>query len=173
MTGATGYAQDARSNVWEYVGSRRFEQQHDVGDGRLHFIEPDDGSRRWPDDVVPDIVEKSLYPPRRARPMSQEDALPELSHDQYEQLREDIRLRGVQSPVEICANSQEVLDGRARVQACSELKINNYPRRVVGGLDSDEARRHHRLKANCLRRHLDRPALKELILAEMRRKSSE
>ncbi len=103
--------------------------------------------------------------------MSLDDALPELTLDQYEQLREDIRLRGVQSPVEICATSQEVLDGRARVRVCSELKINNYPRRVVGGLDTEEARRHHRLKANCLRRHLDRPALKDLVLAEMRRKA--
>lgn len=102
--------------------------------------------------------------------MSQDD-LPELTLDQYEQLREDIRLRGVQSPVEICATSHEILDGRARVRACAELKINNYPRRVVGGLDSDEARRHHRLKSNCLRRQLDRAALKELVLAEMRRKA--
>src|SRR3954468_19697997 len=100
-----------------------------------------------------------------------DDDLPELTPDQYEQLREDIRLRGVQSAVEICANSHEVLDGRARVRACLELKIGTYPRRVVGGLDSEEARRHHRLKANCLRRQLDRPALKGLVLAEMRRKA--
>jgi len=102
--------------------------------------------------------------------MSQDD-LPELTPDQYEQLREDIRLRGVQTAVELCAISDAVLDGRARVRACQELKINNYPRRVVGGLDSEEARRHHRLKANCLRRQLDRTALKELVLAEMRRKA--
>lgn len=102
--------------------------------------------------------------------MNQDD-LPELTPDQYEQLREDIRLRGVQTPIEICANSHEVLDGRARVRACAEIKLNAYPRRIVGGLDTEEARRHHRLKANCLRRHLDRPALKELVLAEMRRKS--
>jgi len=102
--------------------------------------------------------------------MSQDD-LPELTPDQFDQLREDIRLRGVQTPVEICANSHEILDGRARVRACAEIKLNNYPRRVVGGLDTDEARRHHRLKANCLRRHLDRPALKQLVLAEMRRKA--
>ena len=49
-------------------------------------------------------------------------------------------------------------------------RSTNYPRRVVGGLDSEEARRHHRLKANCLRRQLDRACLKELVLAEMRRK---
>ena len=90
--------------------------------------------------------------------MSQ-DCLPELTPDQFALLREDIRLRGVQTPVEICANSNEILDGRARVRACKELKVSTYPRRVVGGLDSEEARRHHRLKANCLRRQLDRSAL--------------
>jgi ParB-like chromosome segregation protein Spo0J len=102
--------------------------------------------------------------------MTQDD-LPELTPEQYEQLREDIRLRGVQAPVEICAISNSILDGRARVRACSELKIATYPRRIVGGLDSEEARRHHRLKANCLRRQLDRTALKALMLAEMRRKA--
>ena len=99
-----------------------------------------------------------------------DDCLPELTPDQFALLREDIRVRGVQTPVEICANSHEILDGRARVRACENLKVRNYPRRVVGGLDSEEARRHHRLKANCLRRQLDRTALKELVLAEMRRK---
>src|SRR4051812_3637139 len=100
-----------------------------------------------------------------------DDCLPELTPEQFALLREDIRLRGVQTPVEICAVSLEILDGRARVRACEELKVNNYPRRVVGGLDSEESRRHHRLKSNCLRRQLDRPSLKELALAEMRRKS--
>jgi len=100
-----------------------------------------------------------------------QDCLPELTFERYELLRDDIRVRGVQNSVEICANSGEILDGRARIRACKELKIHVYPRRVVGGLNTEEARRHHRLKANCLRRQLDRPALKDLVLAEMRRKA--
>lgn len=103
--------------------------------------------------------------------MSQDDCLPELTNEQFAFLCEDIRLRGVQTPVEICANSNEILDGRARVRACKILKVSTYPRRIVGGLDSEESRRHHRLKSNCLRRQLDRPAFKEVVLAEMRRKA--
>lgn len=103
--------------------------------------------------------------------MNHGDCLPALLPEQFAKLLDDVRLRGVQVPVEICAESGEILDGRARVRACKELKVHNYPRRVVGGLNTDEARRHHRLKANCLRRQLDRQSLKELVLAEMRTKA--
>ncbi|QDV39558.1 DNA methyltransferase [Tautonia plasticadhaerens] len=98
------------------------------------------------------------------------DVLPELSADGHESLREGIRKRGVQVPVEIDAATEEVLDGRARVMICRELGIRHYPRRVVTGLDTEEDRRHHRLRANCLRRQMDRSTLKGLVLAEMRRK---
>lgn len=99
-----------------------------------------------------------------------DDCLPGLSDDQFTALLEDIRLRGVQVAVEVCAQTGEVLDGRARVRACEQLKIRNYPRRVVSGLETKEERRHHRLRSNCLRRQLDRAAIKQLALAEMNRK---
>jgi 16S rRNA G966 N2-methylase RsmD len=98
------------------------------------------------------------------------DGLPELTPEQYEALKEDIRQRGVQVAVEVCARSGEILDGRVRVRICEELKIRHYPRRVVAGLDTEEGRRYHRLKVNLLRRQLDRAAIKALVLAEMRRK---
>ena len=97
-------------------------------------------------------------------------ALPELTTDQFDALLEDIRLRGVQVAVEICAKTGEILDGNARVRACQRLKIRHYPRRVISGLETEDDRRHHRLKANCLRRQLDRVASKQLALAEMKRK---
>jgi ParB-like chromosome segregation protein Spo0J len=81
-----------------------------------------------------------------------DDYLPELTADQFTALLEDIRLRGIQTAVEVCAKSGEILDGRARVRACEELKVRHYPRRVVSGLETDEDRRHHRLRSNCLRR---------------------
>ena len=96
------------------------------------------------------------------------DCLPKLTPEQYEALKDDIRQRGVQAAVEICARTGEVLDGRVRVQICAELKVRNYPRRVVAGLDTEEARRHHRLRANCLRRQLDRATIQAMVLAEMR-----
>jgi hypothetical protein len=98
-----------------------------------------------------------------------DDVLPELTGDRYESLKEDIGRRGIQVPIEIDAATGEVLDGRARAAICTELRIRHYPRRVVAGLDTDEARRHHRLRANCLRRQLDKVAVKDLVLAEMRR----
>jgi DNA methylase len=98
------------------------------------------------------------------------DCLPELTSEQFSSLLEDIRERGVQTAVEIDAETGEILDGRARVKVCGQLKIRNYPRRVVSGLRTEEDRRHHRLKANCLRRQLDKATLKSLVLDEMRRK---
>ncbi len=99
-----------------------------------------------------------------------DDCLPELTEDQFTALLEDIRLRGVQAAVEVCARTGEVLDGRARVRACQELKVRHYPRRVISGLETEEDRRHHRLRANCIRRQLDRAAIRRLVLAEMKRK---
>jgi hypothetical protein len=97
------------------------------------------------------------------------DDLPDLDPEQYQALKEDIRQRGVQVAIEVCAKSGEILDGRVRVRICEELKIRHYPRRVVAGLDTEEARRYHRLKVNLLRRQLDRATIKGLALAEMRR----
>jgi ParB-like chromosome segregation protein Spo0J len=98
------------------------------------------------------------------------DGLPEPTPEQYQALKEDIRQRGVQVAIEVCAKSGEILDGRVRVRICEELRIRHYPRRVVAGLDTEEARRHHRLRVNLLRRQLDRAAIKALVLAEMRRR---
>src|SRR4051794_22512366 len=99
-----------------------------------------------------------------------ESCLPELTPDQYQALLEDVRERGVQIAVKVCAKTGEVLDGRARVRACEQLNIRNYPRRIVSGLETEEDCRHHRIKANCLRRQLDRTTIKQMVLAEMRRK---
>lgn len=103
--------------------------------------------------------------------MSKNDCLPEPSGEQFYALLDDIRARGVQLAVEVCAKTLEILDGRARGRACKQLKIRHYPRRVVSGLNDEEDRRHHRLRANCLRRQLDRAVLKQLVLEEMRRKA--
>jgi hypothetical protein len=98
------------------------------------------------------------------------DCLPRLTSEQFAALLEDIRERGVQTAIEIDAATGEILDGRARVSICKQLKLRNYPRRVVSGLRTEEDRRHHRLKANCLRRQLDKTMIKSLVLDEMRRK---
>lgn len=53
------------------------------------------------------------------------DCLPVLGEDLYQALLEDIRQRGIQVAVEVCAKTGEILDGRARVRACEELKIRH------------------------------------------------
>jgi site-specific DNA-methyltransferase (adenine-specific) len=99
-----------------------------------------------------------------------DDCLPALTSEQFSALLEDIRERGVQTAVEIDAETGEILDGRARVRICGQLRIRNYPRRVISGLRTEEDRRRHRLKANCLRRQMDKAMIKSLVLDEMRRK---
>jgi site-specific DNA-methyltransferase (adenine-specific) len=98
-----------------------------------------------------------------------DDCLPPLTTDQYESLRDDIAARGVQVPVDLDAATGEVLDGRARVKAAAELGIATFPRRTISGLVSAADRRHHRIRANLLRRQVDRAAVKDMVLAELRR----
>ena len=93
---------------------------------------------------------------------------PDLSPEEFDTLKRDISDRGVQVAIEITPEG-EILDGHQRVRACQELKIKNYPRRIISGLD-EEGKRHHALKANCLRRQLTRLQKKELIASELKRK---
>ena len=92
---------------------------------------------------------------------------PDLPPEEFETLKRDIAERGVQVAVEITEKG-ETLDGHQRLRACRELGIKNYPRRVIGGLDED-GKRHHAIKANCLRRQLSRQQKRELIEVELRR----
>jgi site-specific DNA-methyltransferase (adenine-specific) len=92
---------------------------------------------------------------------------PDLPLDEFETLKRDIAQRGVQTAIEITEKG-EILDGHQRERACRELRIRDYPRRVVGGLD-EEGKRRHAIKANCLRRQLTRQQRRDLIAAELRR----
>ncbi len=92
---------------------------------------------------------------------------PDLSPEDFEALKADIAERGVQVAVEITEQG-ETLDGHQRQRACLELGIKNYPRRVISGL-SEEAKRHHAIKANCLRRQLSRQAKRDIIVEELKR----
>jgi len=92
---------------------------------------------------------------------------PDLPPEEFETLKTDIAARGVQVAIEITEKG-ETLDGHQRLRACRELGIKNYPRRVIGGLD-DQGKRHHAIKANCLRRQLTRQQRRDLIADELRR----
>jgi 16S rRNA G966 N2-methylase RsmD len=92
---------------------------------------------------------------------------PDLAPDEFETLKRDIAERGVQVAIEMTPEG-EILDGHQRLHICKELGIRNYPRRIIGGLDED-GKRHHAIKANCLRRQLTRQQRGDLIAAELRR----
>jgi hypothetical protein len=92
---------------------------------------------------------------------------PDLPPEEFETLKRDIAERGVQVAIELTPEG-EILDGHQRQRACRELGIRNYPRRIVSGLD-DEGKRHHAIRANCLRRQLTRQQKRELIEEELRR----
>lgn len=94
---------------------------------------------------------------------------PDLPPEEFETLKRDIAERGVQVAIEITPEG-EVLDGHQRFRACRELSIKNFPRRIVTGLD-EQGKRHHAIKANCLRRHLSRQQRRDLIAAELKRNS--
>jgi hypothetical protein len=92
---------------------------------------------------------------------------PDLPPEEFEILKRDISERGVQVAIEI-TDQDEVLDGHQRFRACRELGIKNFPRRIVTGLD-EQGKRHHAIKANCLRRQLTRQQRRDLIAAELKR----
>lgn len=99
--------------------------------------------------------------------MSKYQFLPNLSPQNFAALKEDIAARGVQVAVEITEQG-DVLDGHQRVRSCEELGLRTYPRRIIGGLD-EEGRRHHALRANCMRRQLNRKQKRDLIAQELKR----
>jgi hypothetical protein len=92
---------------------------------------------------------------------------PDLTPEEFETLKSDIAERGVQVAIEITEKG-DILDGHQRQRACEELGIKNYPRRIISGLD-EAGKRHHAIKANCLRRQLTRQQRRDLIAAELRR----
>ncbi|MBY0458206.1 MAG: ParB/RepB/Spo0J family partition protein, partial [Gemmataceae bacterium] len=93
--------------------------------------------------------------------------IPDLNEAEYEVLKASIREAGrIMVPV-VVASDGEVIDGKGRVRAADELKIKEYPREVVHGLDA-EARRMRRLSLNCVRRHLSAEQKREIVRATLR-----
>lgn len=84
--------------------------------------------------------------------MTSYQLLPELSEDEYEALKADIKARGVQVPIEFDREGN-VLDGHHRLRVCEELGITDYPR-VVREFESADDLLAHVLGLNLRRRHL-------------------
>lgn len=92
--------------------------------------------------------------------------MPDLTPEEYAELKADIAERGVMVPVEF-DEFGNVLDGHHRLRACKELGITDYPKVVRAGL-SEEGKRTHARKLNMLRRQLTREQRQELIRQQLR-----
>lgn len=98
--------------------------------------------------------------------MSNYQVMPDLSPEDYAELKSDIAVRGVQVPVEY-DEADNILDGHHRVKACKELGVTDWPRVVRVGM-TEEQKREHARKLNMARRHLTREQRQELIRQQLR-----
>lgn len=92
--------------------------------------------------------------------------MPDLTAEEYAELKADIARRGVMVAIEF-DELGNVLDGHHRLRACSELGIADYPKVIRAGLSEDEKRAHAR-KLNMARRHLTQEQRRELIREQLR-----
>lgn len=92
--------------------------------------------------------------------------MPPLTADEYAELKEDIRRRGVMVPIEFDEDGN-VLDGHHRLQICAELGITEYPKVIRAGLTEEQKRTHAR-KLNMARRQLNQEQRRLLIQEQLK-----
>lgn len=91
--------------------------------------------------------------------------MPDLSADEYAELKADIASRGVMVPIEF-DESGNVLDGHHRLKICTELGISDYPKVIRAGMTDQEKRTHAR-KLNMARRQLTQEQRRGLIREQL------
>ena len=92
--------------------------------------------------------------------------LPDLSPDEFANLKADIAAHGLRVPIVVDAASGEVVDGHHRQRACEELaaegvKVADY--REVRAFADDDERLAFVIGANLFRRHLGRKERADLV----------
>ena len=105
--------------------------------------------------------------------LTEAPVLPPLPPQEYAQLRDSIRERGVLQPLLITAD-HVLIDGHESWKSIQELGLTKYPLRGVGNL-SDAERKELAIRLNVERRHLsraERQRLLEMILTEAPAKST-
>lgn len=90
--------------------------------------------------------------------------MPDLAPEEYQALKQDIEARGVMVPVEY-DDDGNVLDGHHRIQACTELGIDDWPSITRSGMD-EAGKRAHARQLNLSRRHLNQEQRRELIKSQ-------
>jgi len=91
---------------------------------------------------------------------------PDLTPEEYNELKEDIISRGVQIPIEL-DDIGNVLDGHNRLKICKELGISDYPTITRFDLTEEEKKLHIR-KLNLARRHLSQDQKRKLINQQLK-----
>jgi hypothetical protein len=89
-----------------------------------------------------------------------------LPDDEYEALKESIKLHGVQIPV-VFDDTGAILDGHQRHRICAELGIEEYPRIIREGMSEDEKRAYVRA-LNLARRHLTQEQRRAVVSAQLK-----
>lgn len=92
--------------------------------------------------------------------------MPELTPEEYSELKNDISQRGVMVPIEY-DELGNVLDGYHRLKICGELGIKDFPRVIRAGMTETEKLTHAR-KLNMARRQLTRGQIKVLIHEQLK-----
>ena len=98
--------------------------------------------------------------------MTDYQVMPELSPEEYAELKADIEQRGVMVPIEYDEQGN-VLDGYHRLKICGELGIKDYPRVIRAGMTEAEKLTHAR-KLNIARRHLTSEQKRGLIREQLK-----
>ena len=98
--------------------------------------------------------------------MKNYQVMPELTPEEYAELKADIAERGVMIPIEY-DELGNVLDGYHRLKICEELGIKDYPRVIRAGMTEAEKLTHAR-KLNIARRHLTSEQKRELIREQLK-----
>lgn len=87
------------------------------------------------------------------------NGIPEMPDDEYQRLKEDIRLHGQTEPIRV--RGHDIIDGRSRYRACKEL---NLPVKTVQVEGADEELHLLSLSLNFHRRHLTKGQKAALIV---------
>ena len=97
---------------------------------------------------------------------TQYQVMPELTEEEYTELKNDIAQRGVMIPIEY-DEAGHVLDGHHRLKACSELGIKDFPKVIRAGMTESEKLIHAR-RLNLARRHLTGDQKQKLIRDQLK-----
>ena len=102
--------------------------------------------------------------------MTNYQVMRDLTSAEYEELKADIKERGVKVAIELDEDGN-VLDGHHRLKICQELGITDYPKEIRKGLTDDEKRTHARM-LNVARRQLT-PEEKRALIREQLKETPE